>query len=88
MYRHEFTYKNPTAIAIDVTDEMPEQELVSRVKHTENFSFEYIGNTLKLDMIAVRCTSEDADKFKAAVKKVSETTKLPMILCTLNPSNS
>ena len=37
-------------------------------------------------MIAVRCTSEDADKFKAVVKKVSETTKLPMILCTMNPA--
>jgi acetyl-CoA decarbonylase/synthase complex subunit gamma len=84
MYRHEFTYKNPTAIAIDVTDEMTEQEIVSRVQKTDNFTFEYIGNTLKLDMIAVRCTSGDADKFKATVKKVSETTKLPMILCTLN----
>ena len=86
MYRHEFTYTNPTAIAIDVTDEMPEKEVVSRVQRTDNFSFEYIGNTLKLDMIAVRCTSEDADKFKAVVKKVSETTKLPLILCTLNPA--
>jgi len=85
MYRHEFTYKNPTAIAIDVTDEMPEAEVVARVQHAENFSFEYIGNTLRLDMIAVRCTSGDADKFKACVKKVSESTKLPMILCTLNP---
>ena len=27
MYRHEFTYKNPTAIAIDVTDEMPRRKL-------------------------------------------------------------
>jgi acetyl-CoA decarbonylase/synthase complex subunit gamma len=86
MYRHEFTYTNPTAIAVDVTDEMSEQEVVSRVRYTENFSFEYIGNTLRLDMIAVRCTSGDADKFKAVVKKVSETTKLPMILCTLNPA--
>jgi acetyl-CoA decarbonylase/synthase complex subunit gamma len=86
MYRHEFTYKNPTAIAIDVTDEMTEQEIVSRVQKTDNFTFEYIGNTLKLDMIAVRCTSGDADKFKATVKKVSETTKLPMILCTLSPA--
>jgi len=86
MYRHEFTYKNPTAIAIDVTDEMPESEVVSRVTKVENFSFEYIGNTLRLDMIAIRCTSEDAEKFKACVKKVSETTKLPMILCTLNPA--
>jgi acetyl-CoA decarbonylase/synthase complex subunit gamma len=86
MYRHEFTYQNPTAIAIDVTDEMPEQQVISRVQHTENFSFEYIGNTLKLDMIAIRCTSEDAEKFKAVVKKVSETTKMPLILCTLNPA--
>jgi acetyl-CoA decarbonylase/synthase complex subunit gamma len=86
MYRHEFTYKNPTAIAIDVTDEMTEQEIVTRVQKTDNFKFEYIGNTLKLDMIAVRCTSGDADKFKAIVKKVSETTTLPMILCTLSPA--
>ena len=84
MYRHEFTYSNPTAIAIDVTDEMPEQEIVSRIKRTEQFSFEYIGYTLKLDMIAVRCTSGDAEKFKATVKKVAETTTLPMIICALN----
>lgn len=86
MYRHEFTYFNPTAIAIDVTDEMPENELVSRVKDTEDFSYEYIGNNLKLDMIAVRSTSGDAEKFKACVKKVSETTTLPLILCALNPT--
>ena len=86
MYRHEFTYKNPTSIAIDVTDEMPENELITRVQKTDNFNFEYIGNTLTLDMVAVRCTSEDADKFKACVKKVAETTKMPLILVTLNPT--
>ncbi len=86
MYRHEFTYTNPTALAIDVTDEMPEAEVIKRVQSTENFSFEYIGNTLKLDMIAIRCTSGDAEKFKATVKKVSETTTLPYIICTLSPS--
>ncbi|MEM2098960.1 MAG: acetyl-CoA decarbonylase/synthase complex subunit gamma [Candidatus Bathyarchaeia archaeon] len=84
MYRHEFTYTNPTAIAIDVTDEMSTDEIVSRIKRTEQFSYEYIGYTLKLDMIAVRSTSGDPEKFKAAVKKVTETTNLPMILCSLN----
>jgi len=84
MYRHEFTYTNPTAIAIDVTDEMPEEELLNRIKRTEGFSYEYIGYTLKLDMIAVRSTSGEPEKFKAAVKKVAENTKLPLILCTLN----
>jgi acetyl-CoA decarbonylase/synthase complex subunit gamma len=84
MYRHEFTYFNPTAIAIDVTDEMTDEELLGRIKKTENFSYEYIGYTLKLDMIAVRSTSGEPEKFKTAVKKVVENTKLPLILCTLN----
>jgi acetyl-CoA decarbonylase/synthase complex subunit gamma len=86
MHRHEFTYFNPTAIAIDVTDEMPEEELLNRIKRTEQFSYEYIGYTLKLDMIAVRSTSGDPEQFKAAVKKVVKNTSLPLILCTLNPT--
>jgi acetyl-CoA decarbonylase/synthase complex subunit gamma len=86
MHRHEFTYFNPTAIAIDVTDEMPEEELLNRIKRTEQFSYEYIGYTLKLDMVAVRSTSGDPEKFKVAVKKVVENTNLPLILCTLNPT--
>jgi len=86
MYRHEFTYFNPTAIAIDVTDEMPEEELLNRVKKTEGFSYEYIGQKLKLNMIAVRSTSNDPNKFKTTVKKVVENTSLPIILCSFNPN--
>jgi acetyl-CoA decarbonylase/synthase complex subunit gamma len=86
MYRHEFTYFNPTAIAIDVTDEMSDEELLSRVKKTEGFLYEYIGQKLKLNMIAVRSTSNDPDKFKSAVKKVVENTSLPIIFCSFNPT--
>jgi acetyl-CoA decarbonylase/synthase complex subunit gamma len=86
MYRHEFTYVNLTPVAIDVTDEMPEEEILDRIRRTEHFSFEYIGQKLKLDMIAVRSTSNDSDKFKTAVKKVVENTSLPLILCSMNPT--
>ncbi|MGD8505231.1 MAG: acetyl-CoA decarbonylase/synthase complex subunit gamma [Candidatus Bathyarchaeota archaeon] len=85
MYRHELTYTNPTVIAIDVTDEMPESELLDRLKKTEGFSYTYIGRELKLDMIAVRSTSNDPAKFKAAVKKVATNTKLPLTLCSFSP---
>jgi acetyl-CoA decarbonylase/synthase complex subunit gamma len=84
MFRHEFTYTNPTAFAIDVTDEMPHAEFLERIKRTENFSYEYIGYTLKLNMIAIRSTSNDPDKFKTAVKKAIENTQLPLILVSLN----
>jgi len=85
MYRHELAYFNPTTIAIDVTDEMPEEELLMRVKKTEGFSYLYIGRQLKLNMIAVRSTSSDPEKFKSTVKKVIENTKLPLILCSFHP---
>jgi acetyl-CoA decarbonylase/synthase complex subunit gamma len=67
MYRHEFTYTNPTAIAIDVTDEMSDDEVLARVKTTQDFSYLYIGNNLQLQMIAIRSTSNDAAKFKARI---------------------
>ena len=84
MYRHEFAYFNPTAIAIDVTDEMLENETSNRVNKAERFHFEYIGQKLKLDMIAVRSTSNNPDKFKTTVDLVTENTQLPLILCSLN----
>jgi len=84
MYRHEFNYTNPTAIAIDVTDEMSEEQLLSKVKTTQDFTYLYIGNNLQLQLIAVRSTSNDAEKFKAAVKKVAENTDLPIILCSFD----
>jgi len=86
MYRHEFTYFNPTAIAIDVTDEMLEDELLKRIRDVENFTYPYIGQNLKLDAIAIRSTSNDPERFKQTVKKLIENTKLPVILCSFNPN--
>jgi acetyl-CoA decarbonylase/synthase complex subunit gamma len=77
MYRHELTYKNPTAIAIDVTDEMPESEVVARVQKTENFSYEYIGNTLRLDMIAIRSQATMQTNSKPASKKSAKPPSYP-----------
>jgi acetyl-CoA decarbonylase/synthase complex subunit gamma len=93
MYRHEFTYHNQPSIAFDVTDEMPlhakssEQDaLIDRAKKVENFLYNYIGRDLKLDMIAVRSTSNDPTTFKSAVEEVTKVTNLPLILCTFDPN--
>jgi acetyl-CoA decarbonylase/synthase complex subunit gamma len=86
MYRHEFTYFNPTPIALDVTDEMSEEEIFGRVKKIQEFTYTYIGSELKLQMVAIRSTSNDPEKFKAAVKKVTENTNLPLILCSFDPA--
>jgi len=85
MHRHELTYINPTAIAIDVDDKMSKDDIVKRIEFLEQFEYEYIGRKLHLDLIAVRSVSNDPDKFKETVKFIVENTGLPMVLCSLNP---
>ena len=85
LYRHQLTFFDPTALAYDVWDTMPENELVERVNKIQNFRKFYVGKFLKVDMVAIRCVSGDALKFAAAVRKVSEITKLPLVLCSLDP---
>lgn len=85
MHRHELTYLNPTAIALDVDDEMSESELMKRIKFVEGFIYTYIGAELKLDALAIRSVSNEPRKFENAVKFVRDNTDLPLILCSLNP---
>ncbi|MDO9323604.1 MAG: acetyl-CoA decarbonylase/synthase complex subunit gamma [Methanoregula sp.] len=86
LQRHEFTYHNPTPVAIDVNDLMSEAELDERVRQISSFSYNYIGRTLTLNAVAIRSCSGDPVVFGATVKKVSGATNLPLILCALDPA--
>ncbi len=85
LYRHELRYVNPTAIALDVTDSMNEEEFKERLKNIENFYFSYIGHDLKLDMVAIRSTSNNPQKFQSMIKIFADTSSLPAILCSFDP---
>ncbi|MDD4137799.1 MAG: acetyl-CoA decarbonylase/synthase complex subunit gamma, partial [Methanoregula sp.] len=86
LQRHDFTYHNPTPIAIDVHDLMPEAELLDRIRQIEGFSYNYIGRTLTLNAICVRSVSGDATTFGNAVRTVIRASHYPLILCTLDPA--
>jgi acetyl-CoA decarbonylase/synthase complex subunit gamma len=86
VFRHEFTYFNEPAIAIDITDEMEDEEFETRINIVNNFNFSYIGMELTLDMVAIRSTSNDGNKFMDAVRRASELTLKPMVLCSIEPA--
>jgi acetyl-CoA decarbonylase/synthase complex subunit gamma len=86
LQRHDFTYHNPTSIAIDVHDLMPETELLDRIRHIEQFSYNYIGRTLTLNAIAVRSVSGDPTTFGNAVRTITGASRYSLILCTLDPA--
>ena len=85
LQRHDFTYHNPTPIAIDVNDLMPEPELLERVRHIGQYSYNYIGRTVTLNAIAVRSVSGNPETFAYAVRVIANASHLPLILCALDP---
>ncbi len=84
IYRHDLTYHNPTAIAIDVSDKLSDNEITEKVARAEKFQFTHIGEQLRLNAIAVRAASGDAQRFAHAVALVTKNTPLPLILCSLD----
>jgi acetyl-CoA decarbonylase/synthase complex subunit gamma len=86
LYRHEFTYFNQPAIAVHVSDEMSDEEFETRVHVLNDFTYNYIGMDLTLDMLAIRSTSGDPAKFAEAVKKAEELTRKPLVLCSHDPA--
>lgn len=87
LYRHELTYFNETAIVIDVDDQMPEEELLSRVEFVTNFAHERIGQELTLQGIAVKNLSQHPDIFAECVKKVADNTDKSLVLCSYIPES-
>jgi len=84
LHRHERTFFNRTALAYDVWDTMPEAELRARVRRISEWQKFYVGEFLRLDAVAVRSVSDDAERFAECVRQVSEETDLPLVLCSFD----
>lgn len=85
MYRHELTFFNQTAVALEVHDKMDEVSMLAAVEYMTNFKIERIGEELRLEAIALRCVSGVPETFKQAAAKVAANTDMPIVLCTLDP---
>jgi acetyl-CoA decarbonylase/synthase complex subunit gamma len=83
LYRYEESYYNPTVFAIDLTDDLSEEEFEEKVKIIENTEFERTGEILKLDAISLRNKSGDANKFAECAKKLKNAS-YPLFLCSFD----
>ena len=83
LYRHDLTFFNPTAFFFDVSDTMDEKTIDERCSRVVEYKKFYVGKYLTLDGIAVRCSSNNPDRFAEVVKKVAGYGK-PMILVSLD----
>ena len=79
-YRHEKTYVNQTALAINIDDSAPAAEIDQLLKTVKEYELERVGEVLTVDMFAVTQSGNDANLFIDLVKKVWEQIQLPIVI--------
>ncbi|AEA47136.1 acetyl-CoA decarbonylase/synthase complex subunit gamma [Archaeoglobus veneficus] len=83
LHRHELTFFNPTALFFDVWDTMDDKEIDERCSRVVEYRKFYVGKFLTLDGIAVRCTSNNPERFAEVAKKVAGYGK-PVVLVSFD----
>ncbi|MFC1865264.1 acetyl-CoA decarbonylase/synthase complex subunit gamma [Chloroflexota bacterium] len=80
MYRHEKRFENPTGLAILISDTMDDAEISARLKRFKELQYERVGLTLRAELVAARCESNDAIRYKALISKVKQDSDANIIL--------
>lgn len=85
LFRHDKRFEHPAGIAITVADNLPPEELASRVEAINRLCFDRVGQMHCVDLVFIENRSGEPATFAAAVKAVKEKTNLGIILGSENP---
>ncbi|HID10321.1 MAG TPA: acetyl-CoA decarbonylase/synthase complex subunit gamma [Candidatus Latescibacteria bacterium] len=85
LFRHEEKFYHPLGIAIEVRDDLPDEEVEARVKYIDGLKFERVGTEIEVDLVAVRNASGDPERFRAVVEKAHRLSRFPLILISGDP---
>jgi acetyl-CoA decarbonylase/synthase complex subunit gamma len=86
LFRHDKAFYHPACIAVEISDKLTGAELEAKIEKVNSLTFERVGQTVSIDMIAVRNDSGNADTFAAAVKAVADKTCFAAILISEEPA--
>jgi len=85
LFRHEEKFHHPAGVAIRVSDALSDDEIDARLDAIATLRFTRVGEEIGVDLVALDCERGDADRFDAALHRVSEKTELPLILLCEDP---
>jgi len=82
MFRHEKRFINPAIMGVLIKDSMSDDEISAVVEEAGKDSWERVGQLLEVKLLAVKCESGDAARFKAVVEKIKGASELAVMLMT------
>lgn len=84
LYRHEKTFVNQTALAININDTDNAKTIDQTLASIKNYLLERVGEKLTVDMVGVTQKGDNTETFVKLAKKAWETTKKPLVLRSSN----
>ena len=85
MFRHEKRFENPPGIALLISDTMSEEEVIARIRKTQDLQYQRAGVRLNSKLVALRADSGNAETFACLADKVASF-DVNIILVSEDPS--
>ena len=79
MFRHEEKFHRATGIGFILEDNLSDSEIKAKIEKINQLKFERVGQSLEVNLVAVR-QNNDSARFIAALKLVSSATPLALVL--------
>ncbi|MBI4335323.1 MAG: acetyl-CoA decarbonylase/synthase complex subunit gamma [Candidatus Omnitrophica bacterium] len=86
LFRHEETFHHPAGVGFILEDSLPEKEFRDRIAAINKLEFHRVGQTIRVNLIALGNASKDESAFLARAKIIQDATKLNIVLMSENPS--
>lgn len=80
MYRHEQKFYHPTGIGFLIEDTMEGSRLTQILNDINALKFERVGRTIGVDLICIKNSSGNKDRFLDCTRKIAASTKLNIAL--------
>ncbi len=80
LYRHERTFVNPTAVAVNVDDTEPPERIEATLRAICEYGIDRVGDTYRVDMVSVTQRGDRPELFVALAKRAWEQCRKPLVL--------
>jgi acetyl-CoA decarbonylase/synthase, CODH/ACS complex subunit gamma len=85
LYRHEKTFVNRTAFAVNLNDTDDEDAIDATLAEIKRYVLERVGETIRIDMVAVTQKGKEPRLFARLAKRVWSALNRPLVLRSSDP---
>lgn len=85
LYRHEKTFVNQTAFAVNIDDTETPGIIDQTLENIRDYMLERVGEEIRIDMVSITQKSSEKETFVNLARKAWEVTKKPLVLRSSDP---